>query len=75
MYSSAAYSLMKISNLSAYSSHNKYDAVCLWKHWLDSSTLCHDNKLEMPDYTLVRTDHPSNSKGSGICIYYRNNFP
>ena len=30
-----------------------------------------DSNLEIPVYNLVRSDHPSNKKRGGVCIYYK----
>ena len=41
--------------------------------YLDSSI---DNEgLEISGYYLISSDHPSNKKRGGICIYYKNLFP
>ena len=31
--------------------------------------------MEISGYTLVRSDHPSNTKRGGVCRYYKNNLP
>ena len=31
--------------------------------------------MESPGYNLVHSDHPSNKKGGGVCIYYRSYLP
>ena len=31
--------------------------------------------MEVPGYTLVRTDNPNNTKSGGVCIYYPNSLP
>ena len=31
--------------------------------------------MEISGYDLIRTDHPSNSKRRGVCVYYRNSLP
>ena len=40
---------------------------------LDSSI--DDESLEISEYYLIRSDHPSNKKRGGICIYYKNFLP
>ena len=37
---------------------------------LDSSV--DDKSLDISGYYLIRSDHPSNKKCGGICIYYKN---
>ena len=34
-----------------------------------------DDKLQISVYTLIRCDHPSNTKHCGVCIYYRSYLP
>ena len=41
--------------------------------YLDSSI--DDGSLEISGYCLIRSDHPSNKKRGGICIYYKNFLP
>ena len=31
--------------------------------------------MEISGYTLVRFDHPSNTKRGVVCLYYKNNLP
>ena len=42
---------------------------------LDSNTPLDDYNLEISGYTLVYSDHPSNTKRGGVCLYYQNNLP
>ena len=42
---------------------------------LDSNFLFDDNKSEICGYNLVRCDHPSNDKRSGVCIYSESFLP
>ena len=41
---------------------------------LDSNTPLDDDNLEISGYTLVYSDHPSNTKRGGVCLYYKNNL-
>ena len=34
-----------------------------------------NDNLEIPGYNLVRSDHPSNNKRGGVCIYYKASLP
>ena len=34
-----------------------------------------DDNLQTPGYDLIRSDHPSNSQGGGVAIYYNNFLP
>ena len=53
----------------------KFDIVCLPETYLDPSVPLHDVNLEIQGYELVRSDHPSQHKRGGVCIYFRNSFP
>ena len=43
--------------------------ICFLKNYLDSSIQSDSDNLEILGYNLVRSDHPSNSKRGGVCIY------
>ena len=51
---------------------NNFDIVCLSKTFLDSSISNDNNKINIPEYSLIRADHPSNTKKEGVSIYYKN---
>ena len=70
-----AHSYVKISLLKAYFSVHKFDIVCLSETYLDTSVPVRDINLEIQGYELVRSDHPSQHKRGGVCIYFRNSLP
>ena len=39
------------------------------------SNLSDDDKFNFPGYNVVRADHPSDTKKSGVCIYFKNSLP
>ena len=41
----------------------------------NSETSLNDTPLELPGYSLFRSDHPSNNKRGGVCIYYKSTLP
>ena len=51
------------------------DIICLSKTYLDSSVLVDDDNFQIPGYSSVRVDHPSNMKRGGVLIYYKNFLP
>ena len=57
--------------LKAYIAIYKFDIICISETYLDSSTPSDDNNLEISGYNLVHSDHPSNNKRGGVCIYYK----
>ena len=41
---------------------------------LDPSVSVDDTTLSLPGYNLARSDHPSNIKRGGVCLYYKENL-
>ena len=63
----------KLPLLRAYVSIHKFDIICFSETYLDSGI---DNEsLKISECYLIRSDHPSNKKRGGICIYYKNFLP
>ena len=48
---------------------------CLSETFLDKGILSDDVNLDIPGYNLVRADHSANTKGGGVCIYFRKSLP
>ena len=71
----SAYDYSKLFLLNSYNSLHKFDIICLSETYLDSNTPLDDDNLGISSYTLVRSDHPSNTKRGGVCLCYKNNFP
>ena len=67
----SAHNYAKIYLLKAYIAIHRFDIICIYETYLDSSTLPDDNNLEISGYNLIRSDHPSNNKRDGTCIYYK----
>ena len=65
----------KVFLLKAYIAIHKFDIIFILETYLDSSTPSVDSNLENCRYTLVRSDHPSNNKREGVCIYYKSFLP
>ena len=65
----------KLFLLKAYISVHKFDIICLSETYLDSSVLLDDDNLVIPGYNSVCSDHPSNTKRGGVCLYYKNFLP
>ena len=61
--------------LKAYIAIHKFDIIYLSETYLDSSTTSDDDNLEISGYNLIRSNHPSNNKRGGVCIYYKNFLP
>ena len=54
---------------------NDIDIICLSETFLDSPKPIDDNRLSIPGYSIMRADHPNNTKRSGVCLYYKENLP
>ena len=42
---------------------------------MNSSIQGDDNRIKIDGYNLIRSDHPSDSKKGGVCIYYKEHIP
>ena len=70
-----AHDSIKISLLQAYVTQHNYDIICLSETSLNSSIDSSDTKISIGGYNLIRSDHPSDSKSGGVCIYYKEYIP
>ena len=70
-----AHHSIKISLLQAYITQRNYDIICLSETFLNSSIQSDDDKIKIDGYNLIRSDHPSDSKRGGVCIYYKEHIP
>ena len=69
----------KVPALTANNSTNKfksylYDFICISKTFLDSSFESDDSDdkdLMLDGYILIWSNHPSNTKRGGVCIYFK----
>ena len=61
--------------MKAYISLHKFDIICLSETCLDSTVPLDDDNLVISGYNLIRSDHPSNTKRGGVCLYYKNYLP
>ena len=61
----------KVVALKTYNSIYKYDFISINETFLDSSFDSDKKDLMFEGYNLIRSDHPSNTKRGGVCIYYK----
>ena len=61
--------------LEAYNALHNYDIICISETFLNSSHLNNDPTLKLQGYELIRSDHPSNTKRGGVCLYYKEHLP
>ena len=71
----SAHNYTNLFLLKAYNAIHKFHIICLSETYPDSSTTSDDDDLKISGYNLTRSDHPSNNKRDGVCIYYKNFLP
>ena len=70
-----AHDSIKISLFQAYIIQNNFDIICLSETFLNYSIQTNDGRISIDGYSLIRADHPSDSKRGGVCIYYKEHIP
>ena len=54
---------------------HKFDIICLSETYHDSSVPLDDDNSVISGYNLICSDHPCNTRGRGVCLYYKNYLP
>ena len=70
-----ANNFIKISLLEAYNAVHNVDIICITETFLDSSYLRDDERLRLQGYAMIISDHTSNTKRGGVCIFYKEHLP
>ena len=71
----SAHDYSKLFLLKAYVSVHKFDIICLSETCLDSTVPLDYDNLVISGYNLIRSNHPSNTKCGGVCLYCKNYLP
>ena len=71
----STHNYIKLLLLKAYIAIHKSDIICSSETYLNSSTTSNDDNLAISGYKLICSDHPSNNKRDGFCIYYKTFLP
>ena len=71
----AANDFVKISLLAAFNAVHTFNIICVSETFLDSDYSSDDPRLSLQGYAMIRSDHPSNTKRGGVCIYYKEHLP
>ena len=71
----SAHYYSKLFLLKAYISVHKFEITCLSEIYFDPTVLLDDDNFVISGYNLIRSDHPSNTKRGGVCLYYENYLP
>ena len=50
----------------------KYDTICVSETYLNQSD--DSSNLSVPDYDIIRVDHPSDQNRGGVCLYFNENL-
>ena len=66
----AAHDFVKVPLIEAFIKVNNIDIICLSGTFLDSTISLNDERLYIKGYSMIRSDHSSNTK-RGVCIYYK----
>ena len=67
----STHNYIKLFLLKAYIAIHKFYIISLSETYLDSSTTSDDDNLAVSGCNLIRSNHPSNNKRSGLSIYYK----
>ena len=59
---SCGHSFAKVQLVKAYLALRKFNIVCLSKTYLNSSFSFDDDNFDITDYSIVKADHPANSR-------------
>ena len=66
---------IKIPSLRAFNNAQHFDIEFLFGTFLDSTIAQDDTNLNINGYSVLRADHPSNSKRGGVFMYFEKSFP
>ena len=64
---------VKIPLIEAISSVHKFDIIALSETYLNDTIP--NNEIEGYSSDIFRSDHPTNTKRGGVCLYYKNTLP
>ena len=63
--------MLKFLFLGAYNTVHDFDVICISETFLDSDYSSDDQRLNLQGYVMIRSDHPSDTKRGGVCMYYK----
>ena len=67
----AAHEFTKLSLIEGYIDVNGINIICLAQTFLNSSIPIDCNRLSIPSYSIMRVNHPSNTKRGRVCLSYQ----
>ena len=64
----AAHDFVKVTLIETFIKANNIDIICLSERFLDSTIPLNDERLYIKGYSMIRADHPSNTKRGSECF-------
>ena len=71
----AAHDFAKISLIQSYALSCNTDIIFFSETFLDSSIEASDPNINISGYNSLRSDHPSNIREGGVCMFYKDYLP
>ena len=71
----AAHDFLKVSLIEAFITTHNFDIICLSETFLDCTVSQHDENIMLNGHSLLRADHPRNSKRERVCLYSNEHLP
>ena len=71
----AANNFSKLSLLQAMAITHDQGIICLSQTFSDSWFNSLDNRINIERYNLLREDRPNDTKGEGVCMYFKEHLP
>lgn len=71
----AAHNFVKMFLMEAFITAQNFDIIRLLETFLDSSIGISDTRIDLSGYSLLSTNHPSNTDCGGVCMYYIDYLP
>ena len=71
----AVHNFKKLGLLETFNTINKFDKICAFESYLDSTFSPDNEDINIKGYKLVRADHANNIKRGGLCVYFRESLP
>ena len=71
----AAHNFEEVGLLEALNTINKFDIICVFKTYLDSTFSSDNEDINTKGFKLVRTGHPNNIKRGRVCAYFSESLP
>ena len=71
----AVHDFLKVPLIEAFITTHNFDIICLSETFLDCTVSQHDENIMLNGHSLLRADHPRNSKRERVCLYSNEHLP